>query len=226
METTKTKTTQTTQTVEKTPIVKLSQKGLANTLVNKFNGFQSLEEEQGRKIGMIFATIGFNKPMKMRKFHRTEKTENGKKLPNPYKEIREVGKLQVEFNGIWQNKVDNVQKRVDGIDTGFKANEKRSNGIENYNDSRVVCFHPKFDRFYLNYIVKEYLGDTVYLDDDFNKVDYADVAEYHQKPSKESKEKEAEKHGVTVEQDAQIRQIKFDNIVFIRIFGVEYRIQE
>lgn len=214
------------------PIVEISSEGLANTLVNRFKGFKRLDQKQGNQLGKLWAVIAFKKPMKMRKYHSTEKGADGKKLRNPFwdfendeAKVFEVGKLQVEFNAIWQNKVANVRNRVGGVDTGWKPDEVRSNGIENYCKSRVVCFHPNYEgRFYLNYIVSKYLEETTYVNENGEPVNYDDVAEYHSTKSEESKQKEADKHGLTIEDDVQIRQIKFDNIRYLRIFGLEYRI--
>ena len=221
METTATKTTTKTRPMTILPFL-----ALANLLVNRFNGFTSIIEEQGDKLGMRFATISFKKPMKMRKFHRTAKDENGKKVKNPFLEkgVFEVGKIRIDLNAIWENAVNNKAERENGEKGDFVADKKRSNGIQNYLDSRVVCHLKKEDKetFYLNYIVAEYLGETTYEDKDGNTLEYDKLAEYHQKPSMESRQKEADKHGLTVETDKQIRQMKFENITTLSIFGVDY----
>ena len=224
---------ETTVTKTKTarPIAVLTFLALANTLVNRFKGFISMTEPQRNKVGMRFATISFKKPMKMRKFHRTEKDANGKKVKNPFLEngVFEVGKIRIDLNAIWENAVNNKADRVgEQGSVDFEADKKRSNGIQNYLDSRVVCHLQKQDKetFYLNYIVAEYIGETQYVDGDGNSLDYADLAEYHQKPSIESRQKEADKHGLTVETDVQIRQMKFDNITKLSIFGTDYVPQE
>jgi len=199
---------------------------LANTLVNRFNGFKSITEVQGNKLGMRFATISFRKPMKMRKFHRTAKNEQGKKLANPYhNNAFEVGKIRIDLNAIWENAVNNkADRQGENGSIGFEANKKRNNGIENYNGSRVVCHKIKeaIETFYLNYIVADYIGETKYVTADNQPIDYAELAEYHQKKSYESKKKEADKHGLEVENDVQIRQMKFENITALNIFGVQY----
>jgi hypothetical protein len=199
---------------------------LANTLVNRFNGFKSIEEVQGPKLGMRFATISFRKPMKMRKFHRTEKNDMGKKLPNPFfGNVFEIGKISIDLNAIWENCVNNkADRQGENGSIGFEANKKRSNGIENYDGSRVVCHKIKdaIETFYLNYVVANYIGETKYVDGDNNPLDYADLAEYHQTKSYASKKHEADKHGLEVENDVQIRQMKFENITELAIFGVRY----
>ena len=214
-------------TIKKTNIVAKTMipfKDLANTLVNRFNGFKSLEEEQGHKIGMRFATISFRKPMKMRKFHRSIVDDNGKKLKNPYIDNAfEVGKIRIDLNAIWENAVNNKANREgENGSIGFEANKRRSNGIENYNDSRVVCHKIKDgnETFYLNYIVADYIGETRYVNSNNETIEYSELAEYHQKKSYESKKKEADKHGLEVENDVQIRQMKFENITELAIFGV------
>jgi len=214
----------TVKTEEKMVINAIKQKTLANFLVNSFNGIISVWEEQGAKLGSVFATIQFRKPMKMRKFHRIAKTADGKKMKNPYLEnVFEVGKVLINFNYIWENVVDNQVKRTDGIKTDWTPDKKRANGIENYKESRVVCIHPKKGTFYLNYKVEKYLENTRYVDKDNNEYDYSEIQEYHQKPSRESKEKEALKHGLKIENDPQVRQMKFDNITLLSIFGFKFQ---
>ena len=219
----------TTKTATKTNVVAqtmISFVALANTLVNRFNGFKDITEAQGNKLGMRFATISFRKPMKMRKFHRTEKTENGKKLPNPYfGDVFEVGRIKLDLNAIWENMVRIKADKVgENGSIGFVPNKTRNNGILNYCDSRVVCHKEKdgIETFYLNYIVAEYVGETTYVNSDNETLDYADLAEYHQKKSYESKKKEADKHGLTVDTDVQIRQMKFENITKLAIFGTNF----
>lgn len=209
------------------PSTRLSHEKMANTLVNRFNGLVAIDEKQGSKIGMRFATISFRKPMKMRKFHRTIKGDDNKKLPNPFLEngVFEVGKIRIDVNAIWENCVNNKADRVapeGSVD--FEANKKRSNGIENYNDSRVICHKIKdeVETFYLNYIAADYIGETTYVNSDNESLDYADLAEYHSKKSFDSKKKEADKHGLTVETDVQIRQMKFENISALAIFGIDF----
>lgn len=209
------------------PKTMLPNKALADTLVNRFNGFTAIDEEQGKKKGMRFATISFRKPMKMRKNHRTEKTDDGKKVRNPFLEngVFEVGKIRIDLNAIWENCVNNKAERENETgNVGFEANKKRNNGIENYNESRVVCRKIKesIETFYLNYIVADYIGETTYENGDNEPLDYADLAEYHSTKSYASKKKEADKHGLEVENDVQIRQMKFDNIQTLSIFGVDY----
>ena len=207
------------------PIAVLPITALANTLVNRFKGFISMTEPQRNAVGMRFATICFKKPMKMRKFHRTEKTADNKKLPNPYiNNAFEVGKISIDLNAIWQNAVNNKANRENGEQGEFEANKTRNNGILNYLDSRVVCHKIKetVETFYLNYIVADYIGETVYVNSDNETLDYADLAEYHSQKSQASKEKEAKKHDLTVETDVQIRQMKFENITKLSIFGTDY----
>ena len=201
------------RTISTIPIIKATHEVLANQLIDKFDGK-----------GMVFGTIHFRKPMKMRKFHRTEKGDDGKKLNNPYVDnVFEVGTLQVEFNGDWQNKVDNVRDRENGVETEWVADKKRPNGIENYKDSKVVCINSINNTFYLNYIVMKYVDSTIYVNKDNNILDYDNIKEYHQVKTTQNKLNEAMKHGLTTSTDPQIRQIKIENIESLRIFGVEYR---
>ena len=217
-----------TKTAKKTAVAKtlVTFFQLANILVNRFNGFTAIDEIKGDKLGKRWAYINFRKPMKMRKFHRTEKTEMGKKLPNPHNgNVFEMGRIKIDLNAIWENmvriKADKVGEKGS---VNFVPDKKRSNGILNYLDSRVVCHKVKeeIETFYLNYIVAEYVGSTTYVNSDNEPLDYADLAEYHQTKSRVSLQKEATKHGLTVETDVQIRQMKFENISELAIFGVHF----
>ena len=203
---------------------------LANLLVNRFNGFTSLIEPKGDKLGKRWAYLNFKKPMKMRKFHRTAKTADGKKLPNPYiGNVFEIGRIKLDLNAIYKNIVKIKADKVgENGSIGFVPNKKRSNGILNYLESRVVCHKIKeaIETFYLNYIVAEYIGETRYVNADNEPLDYADLAEYHQKKSYNSLKKEADKHGLEVKNDVQVRQMKFENITELAIFGVHYIPQE
>jgi hypothetical protein len=217
------------KTIAKTdvrPITRLAHVPLANTLVNLFNGYKGLTEAKGPKIGMRFATICFKKPMKMRKFHRTAKNDAGKKLANPFfGNAFEVGKISIDLNAIWENCVNNkAERQGENGSVEFEAKKTRNNGILNYNDSRVICHKIKeeIETFYLNYIVANYIGETVYVNADNEPLDYADLAEYHQQKSQASKQKEADKHGLNIENDVQIRQMKFENITKLAIFGTDF----
>lgn len=215
-----------TKTATARPISMLNHNQLANTLVNRFNGFVAITEPKGDKLGKRWAYINYRKPMKMRKFHRTEKTAEQKKLANPFlNNVFEVGIIKLDLNTIWENMVRIKAEKVgEKGDIGFVPNKTRNNGILNYLDSRVVCHKIKeeIETFYLNYIPAEYVGETTYVNSDNEPIDYADVAEYHQKKSTASKEKEAAKHGLKVENDVQIRQMKFENITKLSIFGTDY----
>lgn len=223
----KTKKTETKQNLDFTQIIEKTEEEGANWLVNSFNGFKDMFFPQGPKKGMRFGFISFRKPVKMRKFHRTAKDENGKKIRNPYIDNAfEVGKIRIDLNAIFENCVNNKADRVGEKGAiGFEAEKKRRNGIENYNGSRVVCHKEKDgnETFYLNYIVSEYVGEVEYQTADGKPLDYAEIEEYHQKKSYESKKKQADKHGLKVEDDVQIRQMKFENITNIKIFGKELR---
>jgi hypothetical protein len=216
----------TTTKTDVTPISIIAHEALANTLVNRFNGFKALDEKQTGKLGKLWAYIDFKKPMKMRKFHRTAKNADNKKLANPFIDnVFEVGRIKLDLNAIWENMVKIKADKVgENGEVGFVPKKTRNNGILNYLDSRVVCHKVKeeIETFYLNYIVADYVGKTEYVNSDNETLDYADVAEYHQTKSRVSLQKEADKHGLTVETDVKIRQMKFENITELAIFGVHY----
>ena len=218
--------TKTSKAIEVTGKTLISFMALAATLVNRFNGFTAIDEIKGDKLGKRWAYINFRKPMKMRKFHRTEKNELGKKLANPFVgNVFEIGRIKIDLNAIWENMVRIKADKVgDNGEIGFVPNKTRNNGILNFMDSRVVCHKIKeeIETFYLNYIVADYVGKTTYVNSDNEPLDYADLAEYHQTKSRASLQKEADKHGLTVETDVQIRQMKFETISELAIFGVHF----
>ena len=212
--------------IERAEVKVVTIKQFADFMVNRFNGIVSAYEETQKKVGAIFATMEYNRPIKMRKFHRTAKTADGKKVANPYSVIYAIGKMSIQFNFIWQNKVDNKVERVGAEKTDWKANDFRNNGIVNYGKSRVVChkINEGIETFYLNYSPVSYIGDTVYKDKNGNVVNYSEIAEYIQTKSQASKENEAKKHGLKVEDDVQVRQMKIENITNVSIFQKNFQI--
>ena len=207
------------RTGEATRVVTYRQ--LASFLVNRFNGFKGLFEEQGDKVGFKWAYIYFRKPMKMRKNHRTEKVD-GKKKRNPHIDnVFELNYMKIDLNSIYENAIATMQAKTGAEQNGYEGQGYRNNGIENWNGSRVVC-HKQMEnaiRFYLNYYKAEYPCDTVYEDKDGNILDYADLAEYHSKASKESKQKQADKQNLTLEAYVCPKQMMFENIIMVSIFG-------
>ena len=197
---------------------------LANFLVNKFNGFKGLFEAKGDKVGFKWAYIYFRKPMKMRKNHRTEKVD-GKKLRNPHIDNAfELNYMKIDLNSIYENAIATMQAKTGAEKNGYEGQGFRNNGIENWKGSRVVCWKQMENaiRFYLNYYKAEYPCDTVYEDKDGNILDYADLAEYHSKSSYDSKKKQADKQNWTVDTYVCPKQMMFENITMVSIFGEKF----
>ena len=202
---------------------------LAQFLVDKFNGFTSIFDNEQRKKGHLFGTIHFRKEMNMRATmpgengKRFAKDSNGKNIPNPFlldgKKVWERGKMTINLNSIYENTVANKQVRTGAEPSDFEANKERANKIQNWRGSRVVCVRPDLKRLYVNYYDAKYHTDTIYEDDNGNLLDYADLEIYHNKKSYESKEKQATRQGLTVETMVEPRQMKFDSIEMISIFG-------
>ena len=148
---------------------------------------------------------------------------------NPFKKTRTSPKTRqaierYKVQGIvnvkdWQAVVDRRRGKHGGIETGWKANEKRANGIENASeDSTVVCkktLKSGETRWYINYLVFRYLSERTVTDETGQPIDSAWLDGF-MKQSKamkaDSREREAEKHGMDVRFDPQIRQIKMHNI--------------
>ena len=223
-----TKVEKTSQVEDRKEIRIVPIKQLANFLVNRFNGIVSAYEKTQNKVGAIFATIEYNRSITMNKTHRTATTIDGKKVKNPYSAIFASGKISVQFNSIWENKVTNQVKRKDGVKTDWKPDEKRANNIVNYLNSRVVCHKIKdgIETFYLNYSPIAYIGEIVYKDENGNILNYSDIKGYMKKKSEASKKKEADKHGLKVEDDVQIRQMKIENITNVSIFGQHFQVSK
>jgi hypothetical protein len=228
-------------------VYRLPHSVLANELVNRFKGVQPIilieitdehgkliiGEDELKKRGATFATALVERDLSgsMRATHR----ETGE--DNPFKKTKQgaqthkaIEKYTIQYllNCIWQNVVDNKRDRVGGVDTAWQANEKRSNGIENYRDSRVVCHKIKDDKetFYFNYIVLRYLTDRIIVDEEGRELDKAYVEGFMSQSKEQkqaSRENEAEKHGIAVGFDPQIRQMKLSNISEIRVFGYTFQ---
>lgn len=223
---------------------------LANEFVNRFagkepiaiieitdeNGKLIFNEDELKKRGAVFATADVVRDLSDSMAAKSR--INGE--DNPFKKTRQSPKIKSVFekykiqyllNAIWQNVVDNKRDKVNGIETGYKSKDSRSNGIENYRDSRVVCHKIKdgIETFYINYVVLRYLSERIVVDENGVELDAAYVESF-MKQSKESKqqsrETEAEKHGIPANFDPQIRQIKMSNIDNIKVFGVTFKPQD
>ena len=217
------------------PIVELTAKELCHGLINRFNGFIDLYQAQGNKLGMTYAVIKYK--TQLSDLLAKCKDENGQVIENPYyikggkgreagkSKIWAICKVKAEFNGIWENKVANKVAKVGGEDKNFKPEDEKSNGVESYLSSRIVWIHEKYvGYYYLNYIIVKYIGTPTYVDEKGNAVDYKTIEKFRSPSKEKSKQKEADKHGLTLATDVYYRTLLFSNIEYLRIFGIEYHI--
>lgn len=239
----------TTATKTANPIVELSHRFLGDLVVNRFMGIaaisvdgligpngQVLSESELKKKGVVFASITVNRNLadSMKAKHSiTEEvcpfrtTGRGSNKTQPTMVAIEKYKIRVVLNGIWQNAVDNKVAKTDGKKTEWKAGDERSNGILNYRDSRVICHKIKdgHETFYINYIVFDYLTKKVVVDAEGKEYDM-EWLDGFMKQSREqkttSRKVEADKHGLEVKFDPQIRQLKMKNVKFMTMFGNDY----
>jgi hypothetical protein len=223
----------------------VSPKIMADDFVSRFGGISPINitelidengkivasDEQLKAIGCTFATIHVERDGVdfMCKKHRETK-EN-----NPYidtakgkatKKATERYTIQVLLNCIWQNVIDNRREKHDGTDTGHKVQEHKVNGIIPYKDSRVVHTNTDNSKFYINYIQHRFLTDRV-VTDESGAVIPTEILEAYAKQTKEQKqanrEREAVKHGITIEFDPQYRTIKVLNIEIIKVLNMVYK---
>jgi len=108
-----------------------------------------------------------------------------------------------------------------GTDTHFKANKERSNGVKNYGDCRAVGETTK-GRKTLNGVIFRIIERAYYENLSGEKLNFNGCEIYRKKPSLESKEIEAEKHGLTVKTDVHYSTTRISNCESVRAFGFEY----
>lgn len=222
-------------------------RSLADAVVNQFMGIAPIDltDEMGRvlsetelkKKGCVFATIHVSRNMgksKMKATHRITgevnpfvTTGRGKNKKQPTMMAIETYKVSVLLNTIWQNVVDNKVEKTEGIKTGWVANKKKSNGIKQYRDCRVIgnLVKDEDETFYTNYIIFKYLSKRVITDEHGRELDaeWMDGFATKSKDQKvESEKREALKHGLSVKDDPKYRNMKFENIRFISMFGTDY----
>ncbi len=225
-----------------------SHKMLGDAIVNQFMGIAPIDltDEMGRvlsetelkKKGCVFATIHVSRNLgksKMKATHRVTGEVNpfvvtgrGKNKNQPTMMAIETYKVQVLLNCIWQNVVDNKVEKTEGIKTGWVANKTKTNRIGLLDkDCRVVGYKEKDgeETFYTNYIIFKYLSKRVVKDEHGRELDaeWLDGFATKSKDQKqESEKREALKHGLSVKDDPKYRNMKFENIRFISMFGTDY----
>ncbi len=231
----------------------LSHEIIAHDLANIFEGKQPVSivelfdeegrcvfsdreiEDQLRRKGAAFVTIIVEKDLgdDMIQTHRETKEDN------PFKDTKKGPKTnsateRYTIQGIvnvkdWQSIVDRRRRKVWGVETGWQANKKRANGIENFSeDSTVVCkkvLKSGETRFYINYLVLRYLTERTVTDSQGREIDMDYLDGFLKTPretKRQAREMEAEKHGMESRFDPQIRQMKMSNIRELRIAGRVY----
>lgn len=220
------------ETVKDKMIIRTTESAISDMIVQQFQGkppiiFVSTKKSEMQKRGATIATLNVRRifdDSNMVKKHRETKEAN------PYlagQTAIETYRIQVILNCIWQNVLDNRTEKFGG-DTGFEAQKDRTNGIQNYKDSRVICFKTKDNKttFYVNYIVLQYLTNRELTDGTGNPIDPVFFDGYLKTPAaqkEKNRQAEADKHGLEPEFDPQIRQMKMSNIHSIEVFGYEYR---
>lgn len=216
---------------------------LGDELVNMFAGRPALSidvlvDEQGKRItdidalkkkGCVFAHLTVVRNLANERY--CLKKVKGTKDPNPLLSpdvVRlETYDAMVLLNIIWENKVEKLIEQHDG-NKEYKVKEYRSNKIENYKDSRVVC--SKDDDFYLNYVVHSYMDNRKIYDENGRELTPPELEElnglllasYRKEVKVKSAEQQAEKMGIPVEALPDIRQMRMENIGRIRVFERDF----
>jgi hypothetical protein len=171
-----------------------------------------LSEDELRARGAVFMTVSFNKILKV----PGDMVVKGRTTKNPTPFVRKVSKYQVIANVNWQEYI-----RSRGNEN-FEENKERANGVKNHEGCKGVG--ALNEKYYVNGVAFKVLESTRYLDE--NGVEYPDQdfikSEYLKNQSDESKQKEADKHGIDVRFDPQYRTTRIDSCDSIRVFGFEY----
>jgi len=170
-------------------------------------------ENELKAVGAVFMTISLNKVL-----GKSDTTVKGRTTKNPTPFIRKTSKYQVIGNVNWASFIN---KRGSG---DFIPEENRSNGIENYCDCKAIGI-TRAENYTINGVAFRVLENTKYYDE--NGREYTDVefltSEYLKVASQESKQKEADKHGIDVRFDPKYRTTRIDNCDSIRAFGFDYK---
>ncbi len=207
---------------------KMTSKGIADDMASRITakliGFgdlfdpktkQFLSESELKAKGAVFISVSMNKILVAGK--DMVKKSRVSKMPTPF--IRKTTKYMIIANIDWQSYINRRSNHGD-----FVASEKRSNGVENYEECRAIGI-TRAENHTINGVAFKNLEKTRYYDE--NSREYTDVelltSEYLNVTSKASKEKAADKHGIELEFDPQYRTTRIDNCDIIRAFGFEYK---
>ncbi len=224
---------------------------IANSIVNDFNGVnraflgeEILDMAELKKRGCTFATIEVIKPVVTRAKHAITGDKN---VPIFFEKFT----VEVLLNAIYGNTMNKIIHSKYGSEYNYVPATTRTNKIENYRNSRVIC-HKKNDgeeTFYVNYIVLRYISKRVFIDVDGNVIPESeyDYLDGFKKTTREQKAKYAINNIVNrcndlrawamengldpsiisesdfdVNEMPSVRQVKFENIVELKLFGKVY----
>jgi len=183
------------------------------SLYNPKTGKWISEDELIAK-GAVFCTVKYNKVLTI----GGDLVVKSRITGNPTPFIRKEWIYQMILNIDWQSYINRRSSHKN-----FQASKKRVNGVENYEGCRAIGITRQGKPTICGVIFRK-LQRTKYFDEEGQE--YTDIeslkAEYIKVPSKKSKKKEAEKHGIEVSKDPQYRTPRIDSCGFIRCFGYEY----
>ncbi len=177
---------------------------------------QFLTEAELKAKGAVFVTLGYRKNVT----NELLKKDRITKEPNPYTCVIKTSKYQVIANINWQSYINRRSNHGN-----FEANEKRANGIENYNECKAIGI-TRQGKHTINGVAFRMLETVKYFDGIGNELKEVELKNYLKTQSKESKQKEADKHGIKVEFDPQYRTTRIDSCESIRAFGFDFNPKE
>ena len=213
---------------QKTVVIrrKMSPNDIADNMVSRVSGKlvgfadlydpktkQFLTEAELVKKGAVFVTIAYKKNFVIGK--DTLVKSRITKEPIPYTSVIKTNKYQVIANINWESYVN---KRGNG---DFIASETRVNGVKNYAECKVIG-ETRAGNKTINGVAFRSLEKTRYVADGIEVDKESFETAYGKGSSKESKQKQADKHGIDVRFDPQYRTTRIDNCEYIRAFGFEY----
>lgn len=169
--------------------------------------------------GAVFLTVDFQKVLT---FETKDTVKKGRTTKNPIPYILKKFKTQIIANIDWAKYINRRNEEAD-----YKADDKRKNGVKNFEGCKAIGETKKGFKT-INGILFKTLENTKYFDENGNE--YTDIIglknEYFKKTydqEQESKQKEADKHGIKLKLDPQYRTVRIDNCKTVRAFGFEYK---
>jgi hypothetical protein len=196
---------------------------LASRITGKLIGFDDLFDAKTNRFlteselqakGAVFVSVSMNKPM----VGKSDIVKKSRKTGEPTPYISKTVKYIILGNLNWGSYIN---KRGHG---DFIPDEKRANGVTNYAECRAIGTTTAGNKT-INGVVFHVVESTKYFDESGNE--YPDKkqleAEYLKTSSPESRQNEADKHGIDVRFDPQYRTTRIDSCDYIRCFGFEYR---